>query len=41
VLGTVRVRMDALVQLRRDAGEKCPSKRCKQNGRNKSTCASL
>jgi hypothetical protein len=33
--------MNASVQSRRHADEKCPGKRCKQNARNKNTPASL
>jgi len=41
VVTTIRVTVNASVQLRRDANEKCPGKRRKQNGRNKNTCVSL
>ena len=41
VVAAIRVSMNASVQSRRDADEKCPGKRRKQNGRNKSTCAIL
>jgi hypothetical protein len=37
----IRVTVNASVQSRRDADEKCPGKRCKQDGRNKNTCVSL
>ena len=41
VVTTIRVTVNASVQSRRDADEKCPGKRCKQNARNKDTRASL
>ena len=41
VIDAIRVSMNASVQSRRDANEKCPGKRCKQNGRNKNPCAIL
>ena len=41
VVSLICIRVDAGMQSRRDADEKCPGKRCKQNGRNKSTCAIL
>ena len=39
VVTTIRVTVNASMQLRRDANEKCPGKRCKENGRNKNTRA--
>ena len=41
VVNAIRVIVNARMQSRRDADEKCPGKRCKQNGRNKNTRASL
>ena len=41
VLIAIRVTVNAFVQLRRDADEKCPGKRCKQNGRSKDMRTSL
>lgn len=41
VITAIRVSVNASVQSRRDADEKCPGKRCKQNARNKNTRASL
>jgi len=41
VVSTIRITVNAAVQLRRDADEKCPPKRCKQKGRNKNTRASV
>jgi hypothetical protein len=41
VVSAMCIRVNARMQLRRDADEKCPGKRCKQNGRNKDTRASL
>ena len=41
VVTAIRVTVNASVQSRRDADEKCPGERCKQNGRNKNTCVSL
>src|SRR5205814_10551442 len=41
VVGTIGVRMHALVQLRRVADDKSPGERCKQNARKKNTCATL
>lgn len=41
VVTAIRVTVNASVQSRRDADEKCPGKRCKQDGRNKDTRASL
>ena len=41
VVTAIRVTVNASVQSRRDADEKCPGKRCKQNARNKKTRASL
>ena len=41
VVTAIRLMMNARMQLRRDADEKCPGKRCKQNGRNKNSRASL
>ena len=41
VVTAIRVTVNASVQSRRDADEKCPGKRCKQNARNKNTRASL
>ncbi len=41
VVTAICVSMNASVQSRRDADEKRPGKRCKQNGRNKNTPASL
>ena len=41
VVTAIRVIVNARMQSRRDADEKCPGKRCKQNGRNKCTRASL
>ena len=41
VVTTIRVTVNASVQTRRDADEKCPRKRREQNGRNKNTRASL
>jgi len=40
VVSLICIRVDAGMQSRRDAAEKCPRKR-KQNGRNKNTHASL
>ena len=41
VVTTIRVTVNASVQSRRDADEKCPGERCKEYGRNKNTRASL
>ena len=41
VVTTIRVTVNASVQSWRGADEKCPGKRRKQNGCNKSTCAIL
>ena len=41
VVSLICIRVDAGMQSRRDADEKCPGKRCKQNARNKNTRASL
>ena len=41
VVTATRVTVNASVQSRRDADEKCPGERCKQNARNKNTCVSL
>jgi hypothetical protein len=41
VVTAIRVSVDASVQSRRDADEKCPGKRCQQNGRNKGTRPTL
>ena len=41
VVATIRVTVNASMQLRRDANQKCPGKRCKQNARNKNSRASL
>ena len=41
VVTAIRVTVNASVQLRRDADEKCPGERCKQTGRNKNTRTSL
>ena len=41
VVTAIRVSVNASVQSRRDADEKCPGKRCKENARNKDTRASL
>jgi hypothetical protein len=41
VVTTIRVTVNASVQSRRDADEKCPGKRRKQDARNKNTRASL
>ena len=41
VVHTICISVNARMQLRRDADEKCPGKRCKQNGRNKNARASL
>ena len=41
VVTAIRVTVNASVQSRRDADEKCPGERCKQNARNKNTRASL
>ena len=41
VVTAIRVSVNARMQLRRDADEKCPGKRRKQNGCNKSTCTIL
>ena len=41
VVTTIRVTVNASVQSRRNADEKCPGKRRKQNGRNQNTRASL
>ena len=41
VVTAIRVGVNAAMQSRRDADEKCPGKRCEQNARNKNTRASL
>ena len=41
VVTAIRVTVNASVQSRRDADEKCPGKRRKEYGRNKNTRASL
>jgi ribosomal protein S13 len=41
VVSLICIRVYAGMQSRRDADEKCPGKRCKQNARNKNTRASL
>jgi len=41
VVTAIRVGVNASVQARRDADEKCPGKRCKQKSRDKNTRASL
>jgi hypothetical protein len=41
VVSLICIPVDTRMRLRRDADEKCPGKRCKQNGRNKDTCAIL
>ena len=41
VVTAIRVTVNASVQSRRDADEKCPGERCKEYGRNKNTRASL
>ena len=41
VVAMIRVTVNASMQLRRDADEKCPGERCKEYGRNKNTRASL
>ena len=41
VVTTIRVTVNASVQSRRDADEKCPGERRKEYGRNKNTRASL
>ena len=41
VVTAIRVTVNASVQSRRDADEKCPGKRRKQDARNKNTRASL
>jgi len=41
VVTAIRITVNASMQLRRDADEKCPPKRCKQKGRNKNTRASV
>ena len=41
VVTTIRVTVNASVQSRRDADEKCPGERCKEYGRNKNLRASL
>ena len=41
VVTTIRVTVNASVQSRRDANEKCPGKRREENGRNKNTRAIL
>ena len=41
VVSAICVSVNARMQLRRDADEKCPGKRCKENARNKNTRASL
>ena len=41
VVSLICIRVDAGMQSRRDADEKCPGKRCKKNARNKNTRASL
>ena len=41
VVTAIRVTVNAAVQSRRKADEKCPGKSCKQNARNKDTGASL
>jgi hypothetical protein len=41
VVSLICIRVDAGMQSRRDADEKCAGKRCKQNARNKNTRASL
>jgi len=41
VVSTMCIRVNARMQLRRDADEKRPGERCKQYGRNKDTRAGL
>ena len=41
VVAAIRITVNASMQSRRYADEKCPGKRCKQNARNKKTRASL
>ena len=41
VIGSIRVWMNPLVQLRGDADEKCPRKRCENNGCDKNTSPTL
>lgn len=41
VVTAIGVTVNAVVQSRRKADEKCPGKSCKQNARNKDTGASL
>ena len=41
VVAAIRITVNASMQSRRYADEKCPGERRKQNGRNKNTCVSL
>ena len=41
VFAAIRIRVNARVQLRRDATEKCPRERCENDSRDESACAAM